>query len=281
MLRETVYILGIPYRATVALQSKQLTLSDLFGIWLKMELHLQKCTESTTFKTNLPKELHKAVINRRGNLFNNPFMICAIFLDPRYRNQIINDENKVLEAKKTLRNLWYRINDNTSQIENKNKSASSADSFDFSFDEQAALDNFLLARTSQINTNHNQTVESMTTNQNINIDILLDQFDPDVLPSLESILNYWESVKNEHPELYELSNYAIPPTEVSIERDFSSLGYVFNDRRCRLAHERLEDIMILNLNPDLFYEVKKDELEELKKKCLKISIKFETKKMSY
>lgn len=49
VLAEFVYILGIPYRATIALQSRELTLSDVFGIWLKMELHLKNCNRNPSY----------------------------------------------------------------------------------------------------------------------------------------------------------------------------------------------------------------------------------------
>lgn len=58
--------------------------------------------------------------------------------------------------------------------------------------------------------------------------------------------------------------FSIPPTEVQIEKDFSELNFVFSDRRCMLTKERLEDIMIINFNEDLFFTVKKEQLNELK-----------------
>lgn len=59
--------------------------------------------------------------------------------------------------------------------------------------------------------------------------------------------------------------YAIPPTEVQIERDFSKLNYVFTNRRCKIQSERLQDIMLININPECFYLVKKQEIMECNK----------------
>lgn len=68
--------------------------------------------------------------------------------------------------------------------------------------------------------------------------------------------------------------YGIPPTEVQIERDFSALNFVFSNRRCMIQEERLEDIMVIHLNPDLFYEVKEEELIALKSRKAVQSLAF-------
>lgn len=249
---EFVYILGIPHRATIALQSRELTLSDVFGIWLKMELHSKNCNRNPS-KTGLSNHLLNALSQRKEKIFSNPFVACAIFLDPRFRSQIMNNEEKVAQAKETLINLWHRINETSVQEESQpNELASISSSVDFN--ESDELDKFLGFTQS----NNNRLTD---------IEFLLENFDPGRLSSKESVLNYWQTVKSIHVELYQLAQivYSIPPTEVQIERDFSKLGYVFNDRRCNLIQDRLEDVMILNLNPDLFYVVKQEELRELLK----------------
>lgn len=100
------------------------------------------------------------------------------------------------------------------------------------------------------------------------IEELLDIFNPNQLNAEESILNYWDSLKETDPTLHKLAMvvFAIPPTEVSIERDFSKLKYVFSDRRCQIQAERLEDIMPININPEVFYLIKQDEIYTCTKK---------------
>lgn len=80
-----------------------------------------------------------------------------------------------------------------------------------------------------------------------------------------SVHEYWESVKEEHKKLYKLAMviFSIPPTEVQIERDFSSLDVVFTNRRGNLSSSRLEDIFLIHLNKDLFYNVNNDDINEL------------------
>lgn len=107
------------------------------------------------------------------------------------------------------------------------------------------------------------------------IDLLLETFDPPLISSKTDIIGYWESIKDDNEVLYKLAMviFSIPPTEVQIERDFSELNFVFSARRCGLTKERLEDIMIIHLNKDLFYVVKNEQLMELKSK-IKNTIDF-------
>lgn len=263
VLKELKYILAIPYRATISLQKRDLTLSDLYGIWSKMEIHINACcNQPSKFKTKLPKELMKAVTNRKEKLYSNPFMGCALYLDPRYRRQIANNPEKMDEVKEILLNLWYRIEDDSNKPTNeteKNVSVGSNSSIDFTFDEQAEFDKFLSINQLNIPEEMCPQIED--------IEMLITIFDPEPIKPNQTILNYWENAKQTHPQMYKLAViiFAIPPTETQIERDFSQLDYIFNSRRCGLTKERLEDIMLLNLNPDFFYAVKEEEITETEK----------------
>lgn len=263
-LKEIIYILGIPYKATVSLQEKCLTLSDTYAIWLKMQLHLEACKAHKKFKTNLEKHLFNGIETRKEDIFNNPLMASALFLDPRFRNQIINDQGKLEKAKNSLKNIWRRLivlRSNGNQVTSAENANVSSDK-SFEYDEDAELKKYLAAL------NGNEPNFTQTENRGNNEDIvyLLDTFTPEALPLEKSILKYWEENKNEQKELYELALvvFSVPSTEVQIERDFSRLNFVFSDLRGALAAERLEDIMIIHLNDELFYEVKNDELTELR-----------------
>lgn len=106
VLKEIKHILQIPYQATIDLQSRELTLSDLYGIWTKMELHLKAyCTQKTKFGTGLPNLLYNAITNRKEKLFKNPFMSSALYLDPRYHREVRKMPMLFEETKKMLLNL--------------------------------------------------------------------------------------------------------------------------------------------------------------------------------
>lgn len=173
---------------------------------------------------------------------------------------------KVEEARQTLLSLWHRINDDPAEAHDdaqNNTSVESSDRINFEFDEVAELKKFLAGVQSPENSPENSRVA----NQTNDVELLINLFDPEPLEvdNEMTVMDYWELKKNEHPQIYKLAAvvFSIPPTETQIERDFSNLDYVFSDRRCSLTEERLEDIMILNLNPQLFDMVKQDELQEL------------------
>lgn len=268
VLKEIVYVLKIPLRATVSLQKQDLTLSDVYGIWMKMKIHLQACIDKGTFKSGLAQQLKKSLDDRKEHIFKNPFMSAAVFLDPRYRRFIMGDAAIVQEAKQTLIQLWQRLNANDEQATEVNTEIvteqandefdfgfdeQANDGFDFGFDEQAALNELIF----------NQNESSVTRNVSQDIEFALDMFNPEPIASEKSILEYWASEEANHRDLHQLAMvvYSIPPTEVQNERDFSLLNFVFSDRRCALQAERLEDIMIININSEVFQEVKKEEIE--------------------
>lgn len=266
ILEEMCYVLSIPYKATIRLQKRSLTLSDVFGIWVTTQLHLKNCIEfKKKFKTDLAKHLLSDISERKETVFKNPLMTAALFLDPRFRRVIVQDEEKMDEAKKTLKNIWRRLltlgasaNENDTSITISEKSVNSDSSL--VFDDPDALDNYLAGNPAVVNT----VVNTVTTN-NRDIEQLLDSFDPPRLSSDADIMKYFQEIQDEQPELYQLAMivFAIPPTEVQLERDFSKLNFIFSDRRCNLTEERLEDIMIIHLNDELFYKVKDDLLNSL------------------
>lgn len=217
------------------------------------------------FKSGLSKHLYDCFEVRKENIFKNPYMLCALYLDPRYRAAITSSHEKTEEAKKTLLKVWRRINvlksthnhhHPSSSSSTHNQSNYSSDSFDISFDEKKAV----LQHLNQDDVN--EEIRSAD-----DIETIVDLFQPNQLSLNSSVLEYWESVKNTEVQLFELAMvvFSIPPTEVQIERDFSSLKFIFTERRCNLAQSRLEAILLIHLNKDLFYQVNEEEINEIKK----------------
>lgn len=224
ILREIVYILSIPLRATILVQKRDLTLPDVFSIWTKMKLHVMKCTHHKSYKTNLANHLYRAIEKHQTVLFENPFMSAALFLDPRFRRVILNDPNKLSEAKSLLERVWHRITTPDTQNTPNNSTSSNTSDISFEFDEQVALDNYL-----QLGIQNNDPNTPRRGNSAFDIMTELEFFDPEHLHNSECLLKYWEENQKQHPELYKLAMviYSVPPTEVQIERDFSKLNFVF------------------------------------------------------
>lgn len=257
ILREMAFILQIPLRATINLQKHDIGLSDAFAIWTKMQLHLQACLSKKNYKTSLANHLIKALEVRNHAIFANSFMDGALFLDPRFRNQVISNETRKNNCKALLVKVWQRINGNHSNSTDADSSHISEISFDF--DAQAALNAMMQKSTPNDQANASQTEPGTQIEQ------ILDSFNPERMPCEKSVLEFWENSKLVHPELYKLAMaiYAVPPSETQIERDFSRLNFVFTERRCSLQSQRLNDIMFISINPSTFYSVRDEELEVL------------------
>lgn len=82
---------------------------------------------------------------------------------------------------------------------------------------------------------------------------ILNEFDGEKLAFTASMLDYWESKRDSHPELYKLASVmmAIPPTQTAVERVFSALALVLTSHRTNLGDEILENILLVRLNHNL------------------------------
>lgn len=265
-LKEMVTILQIPYKATVKLQKRDETLSGAFGIWLNLKVLLQSPEIARLNKTNLAKRLTDALDSRNEFIYKNSAMLCAIFLDPRYRTEILCNRELVEEAKQTLTNLWNRIQSIKPHTEPQNISIinCSAESSDMSidFDNHESLDNYIA------HGRFDENMQSGGVNSSVDIRMEIELFQPNILSTKSNVFEFWDSIKKDNENLHEIATviFAIPPTEVQIERDFSILEHVFSSRRCKLSSVLLEAILLIKLNADIFEIVKEEELlEELNK----------------
>lgn len=241
-LKEMILVLRIPYDATIALQNPQITLSDVYGIWTRMKIHLEACAARTAYKTQLSEKLIEALNERRDAIFNTPMMECALFLDPRFRSIISTNRDAVERVKMNLNDLWNQLNFTRRQVSESTVGISTdSDDLHLSFDEIAEL---------------NKTIRGNACFGQNSIDDELELFQPELLSTDRSVIQYWQTQKNS--VLYELAMalFSIPPTQVQIERDFSNLNHVFTERQCSLAQDLLEAILSIHLNKEVFYSIK-------------------------
>lgn len=145
ILRELVAVLKIPYNTTIDFQSKNLTLSDVYGKWLGMQIHLGKCTKNKSYKTGFAQDMLNCMQQRNEKIFSNPLMSSALYLDPRFNCQIIKFADKTAQAKQTLLNIWNRqqLNRQDDPIQN-NTSTISTESLSFEFDMDAELTGIII-----------------------------------------------------------------------------------------------------------------------------------------
>lgn len=105
-LEETEKVLKLFYVITIRLQKIEYTLSDFYGDVILSELKLKKWIECA-MSTNLSSKLLESINNRKADLIENKAMICAVFLDPRFKCNLTSDE--VALTKWLLCDMWAEI----------------------------------------------------------------------------------------------------------------------------------------------------------------------------
>lgn len=204
-----------------------------------MKIHIEACAAKESYKTNLSQKLIDALNTRQAAVFTNPEMECCLFLDPRFRSVILKDPDAVERTKENLIRLWNHLN----LLKRPNSTIhTSNDSSDLhlSFNEQIELDKFIAS------------------NSYVSIENTIEIFQPDSLTTGKSVLDYWDTQKDSLMYNVAMAVYSIPPTQVQIERDFSSLSRIFTVRRHNLSQNHLEEILLIHFNKDIFFEVKKE-----------------------
>lgn len=83
MIEEIVDILAIPLSSTLSIQRLNFTLPDFYGCWIKMEIELKQRNRKPNQQTQLAKILQQKLQQRKKQLVTHPWMLCAVFLDPR------------------------------------------------------------------------------------------------------------------------------------------------------------------------------------------------------
>lgn len=192
-------------------------------------------------------------------------------MDPRYRYRcgILNKEDDVKKTVQTLANLWNRVNNIMVNSTNELNRSALSDELNTSVEfDKLDLDKYLDCG-AMIPNIGSSSLSPDHIGRTMNIESEIESFQPDKLSTDESVIEYWDSVKEEHPRLYEIALilYAIPQTEVQIERDFSSLEFIFNPRRFQLSPELLEAALTIHLNAGLFKIIKSEELYNLRDVC--------------
>lgn len=254
---QIVNILHVPYMATIRLQEQDITLSDAFGIYVEIKLRLKKIIATELIKTNLAASMLNAVEKRFEKVLANPAMTAAIFLDPRYRLSLMNNHNSIQTAKEFIIDLHKHLislkNQNINDLFPQISFAQNNDNMEF--DIQAEID--------QLWGNNSQSCRS---NNISDIEAALDVFDPPSMKITNSVLKYWNE-NSEYAELRDVAMaiFAISPTEVQVERDFSCLKRTLSDLRFNLSTKTLEDILTIMLNKELYLGINAKQIENIRK----------------
>lgn len=248
------------------LQKNEFGLSDFFGCLQLITMQLKKAIdEPGTKHTQLAQQLLLFLTQRKTKLVDNPLMITALYLDPRYKCEMESDENKVMLAKLTLENLWERVKFARGEVveivevpvyNETDSMASYFDELDQHYDNGQSDD---ISNHSQPNSNRDKSL----------IGIALSKYERSIVQRMKSstrLWPFWENSKDEFGlQLYELASiiHSIPPTQASVERNFSALKFMLTDLRYNLAENLLENLLLIHLNSDIYYSIKNERIAKL------------------
>jgi len=96
-------LLAIPYKATLALQSEQLTPGDCYLQWMEVEDQLEE------MGGRIAEEMVSSLQKRRSDMLQNELFLGAVWIDSRSR--ILLSEAEQVEAKQFLASFAQRISD--------------------------------------------------------------------------------------------------------------------------------------------------------------------------
>lgn len=246
--------LKVLYDTTISLQNEKHTLSDFYGDWVLAKIKLEKLAKKPS-SSKIAARLSDAIANRKAQLFEKSMMLCAIALDPRFCTVLSNDQK--MQAKVELNKLLQRLKAMSQTTENSVLESSNNEN---SVNDVTLLEKFVFGKATECETDTHilnfqdigSELESFISAQK--------EFPKD------TTIDYHILNRNKYPNLFELAMviFAVAPTQVVVERAFSVLSYIFNDRRTQLTSRMLEDILMICLNEDLFHQVNKEDMLELK-----------------
>lgn len=217
--------------AVIKSQNSQLTLPDFYHVYNTCKLDLIKLNNE--YSNILLSKLE----NRSNHIIGTKIMNACLFLDPRYQFMLSNEQKETSIAFLSKIYSYYYCNNITLEEENIRRVRSCRDSFDVILNEKK--------RESNLQSINSSRIES-----------LLRGFNDMKYEIEQDIFHFWNSIKLVWPELYLLFKivFAVPATQVSVERAFSTLKFIYSDLRERLNSDLLEDILTINLNNSNFKE---------------------------
>lgn len=243
-MTKLVAVLTPAHEASLNLQNEQLTMSDFFNVLTKCKLAIKKINSSYSNIFGNCLEM------RSVNVMNSDTMLACIYLDPRY--QILLNIDQKNSAKAHICKIQNYIHDQEySKQPNSfpspplskedDQTTNVSDNDENNLDE---MDELIFITEKELA----DVIQAPVPKQNFRT--IVDNFDNiQRLNRREDPKKYWQN--NEiFGELSEVANilFAVPATQVSVERAFSTLKFILADNRDGLSENVLEDILFIKLN---------------------------------
>lgn len=276
VIKEIVKVLEAVHIAMKEIQKQDFGLSDFFGCWVKVKLILQRFVGLRNKKTNLAFNLLHAMNNRQQLLIDTPMMSAAIYLDPRFHSEL--GSIQIAQAKTTLEKLFDRAKtivtsaDDVPAVETPAENNDGDDE-----DEEIDISKIDFLEEYFVSKGFDRIDVEQDTNTingpNFSLDVIglrqeFEKFERTPRQhNKANILDIWEILRHEHPELHVLSCIvnSVPASQSEAERSISALSFVFGEKRYNLGEKCLEKILKIKLNKSLFNEVCLEDIEALKK----------------
>lgn len=270
VLEEIEKVLFLPYLTTTELQKKSFCLTDFYGCYKIIEIKLEQMVADGC-STNLAVNLLTQLTERKPKLIENQIMLCAIFLDPRFKKDLDRSPEKSQFVKTALVNMWKHMESIKETV--KEASGNVANEQQKKQPKKHTMASFLdeLDEIDEANDQYTSLTSERNQNSTSNtIELAIYKYESFVkdirVKSSESVQMFWDTNKeNLGTELYKIACivHTVPPTQASVERTFSALKYLFSYYRYRLSERMLESLMLVHTNSDFYYLIKKAELDEL------------------
>lgn len=242
-LTEIVDILEVVNDATIDIQTSHFTLADFFCCWIRINVRLTRYKSKPNPQTDLANLLLENLNIRKCGLLKHPAMLCAIYLDQRVYKEL--NESEIQIAKITLANLHERI----CKLKSNANQVITEDSFNDSLEEY-----------------FNQQKRSSSDSRAKFME-RLDLFHSSLqYEKQKTSSNFWETKKIVFPDLYEVACVinSIPPSQATIERAFSTLNFIFGEKRTLLNQSILENILTIKLNAELSASINQRDIDAIR-----------------
>jgi hypothetical protein len=250
-LNDILMVLRPVRELTIRFQSEQLVAGQAFA-------YLKSCLISVKNMDNNFAKIFSPIFEKRAqDLLSEPSILASVFFDARFSCLLRTAERDVAVKYIISLNRYFvdEIGFPTNSYNNQGPVASCKTGDKISGQLKGNSDNLDDILDGLINESMESTEEEPL--QNLDLEIVLSKFSRVQLLRSTNIFEFWENVgslkEHEFHSLYNLATtcLALPVTQVSVERCFSTLKFILNDLRYNIDDGILEDILLVNLNKNL------------------------------
>ncbi|XP_065211447.1 uncharacterized protein LOC135839379 [Planococcus citri] len=211
------------------IQTEQLTLCDVYKLWFNCVLEISKLNSS------IANELASEMRQKQDSLFENICFLSSVFLDPRFNNMVLN-ENQKQNAVQHL--VWLYNKLSTMSYLEDSDSVSETDGED-------ELEKAFRKQEHFIN-------PAKSRSQSDNIELELRSFcdNEPRLKTSESIVQFWQNKRSQYPEIFKLARvlFSVPATQKSIFDLIPHVKYILDSGKVDINSELFQSVALIKTN---------------------------------